>query len=139
MAPKQVGKILALLIENGLTGSIMGAEWIQHKGKKILYVKYGGLKPQEMLELVIKATQMIVDAKSNEVLTLTDVTDCFVNNEFTELSKQQGKISLPLTKKAAIVGVTGVKNILLRGVNAFTPKPRIPFNTIAEAKDWLVE
>lgn len=117
----------------------MGAEWIQHKGKKILLIKYGGLKPSEMLDLVYQATQMIVDAKSTEVLSLTDFRGCFANNEFVELSKKQGLISLPLTKKAAIVGVTGVKVVLLNAVNAFAPHPRVPFDTIEKAVDWLVE
>jgi hypothetical protein len=116
----------------------MGAEWIEHKGKKILYIKYGGLKPEQMLDLILQATQMIVDAKSDQVLSLTDVTGCYVSKEFVELSKKQSKISLPLTKKAAIVGVTGLKKILLEAVNKFSPKSRVPFETLEEARDWLV-
>jgi hypothetical protein len=133
---------LPLILKLGgvvISGGTMGAEWILYKGKKILYVKYGGLKPDEMLDLIRKATQMIVDSRSNQILSLSDLTDCFVNNEFTELSKKQGAISLPLTKKAAVVGITGIKNILLKAVNAFSPKPRVPFDTVQEAKDWLVE
>ncbi|MBI9050865.1 MAG: hypothetical protein JEZ00_15700 [Anaerolineaceae bacterium] len=117
----------------------MSAEWIMYKGKKILYVNYGGLSPAEMLEQILSATKMIVDENSDQILSLSDVTDCFVNKEFTDLSKKQGAISLPLTKKAAIVGVTGIKNILLKGVNAFTNNPRVPFDMLEEAKDWLVE
>jgi hypothetical protein len=117
----------------------MGATWIEHKGKRVLWVKYGGLKPAEMLDLIRTATQMIVAEKSDQVLSLSDVTDCYVNKDFTELSKEQGAISLPLTKKAAIVGVSGLKSILLKGVNAFSPKPRVPFDTVEEALDWLTE
>lgn len=117
----------------------MGATWIEHKGKRILWVKYGGLKPPEMLELIRTATQMILNEKSDQLLTLSDLTDCFVNKDFTELSKEQGAISLPLTKKAAIVGVGGLKSILLKGVNAFTANPRVPFDTVEEALDWLAK
>lgn len=117
----------------------MGAEWINHKGKKILYINYGKLPPPDMLALIKKASGMLVASGSSENLTLTDMRDVFVNNEFIALAKEQGKVSLPLTKKAAIVGVTGVKKILLTGVNAFTSKPRIPFDTLEEAKDWLVK
>lgn len=117
----------------------MGVEWIEHKGKKILYIQYTGLKQSEMLDLIIKASQMILESKSNEVLSLTDVTDCFINNDFMELSKKQGLITLPLTQKAAVVGITGLKSILLKASNAFTPKPRVPFETIEQAKDWLAE
>ncbi len=82
---------------------------------------------------------MVVAASPNEVLTLSDTRDCFVDNEFIELAKKQGAISLPLTKKAAVVGVVGLQKILLNAVNAFAPKARKPFDTIEEAKDWLVE
>ena len=117
----------------------MGAEWISHKGKKLLYINFGKLSPSEMAALVKKAAAMIVASGSSQNLTLTDVNDAFVNNEFLAVAKEQSKISLPLTKKSAIVGVTGVKKILLQGVNAFTSKPRVPFDTIEQAKNWLVE
>jgi len=117
----------------------MGIEWIQHKGKKIAYIKYLGLKPEAMLDLVREATKAIIAAKSDEILSLTDISDCFVTPEFMELSKQQSAISLPHTKKAAIVGVSGVKKVLLRTLNAFAAKPRVPFDTVEEAKDWLAE
>ena len=72
----------------------MGAQWIDYKGKKILYVQYTGLKAPEMLGLIKTASEMIVAAKSNQVLSLTDVTDCFVNQEFLDLSKKQSAITL---------------------------------------------
>lgn len=117
----------------------MGAEWIEHQGKRVLYIKYGGLKPEEMLDLIRQATQMIVATNSNQTLTLTDVTGCFLNQEFVDLSKKQSQISLPLTRKAAIVGVTGLKNILLQAVNRVTANPRESFATVEEALDWLVK
>jgi hypothetical protein len=121
----------------------MGAEWIEHKGKRILYIKYGGLKPQEMLDLILTATQMIVEAKSKsrfmEILSLSDLTGCYTGQEFMDLSKKQGMISLPLTKKAAVVGITGIKSILFRAVNSVAPNPRVPFDTVEEALDWLVK
>ena len=117
----------------------MSIEWIDHKGKKILYIKYGGLSPAERLEQIKQATKMIVATNSDKNLSLSDMSDCYVDNDFIELAKEQGKISLPLTHKAAIVGVTGVKKILLNVVNALSPKARKPFDSIDEAKDWLAE
>lgn len=81
------------------------------------------MKPAEQLDQILQATQMILDSGSKEVLSLSDLTDVFVNRVFVEHSKQMGLISLPLTKKAAVVGVTGLKTILLKASNAFTPKP----------------
>lgn len=117
----------------------MSAQWIDHKGKKIIYISYAGLSPEKMLDQIREATKMIVDSGSNENLSLTDVTGCFVNDAFIELAKQEGAKSLPLTKKAAIVGITGVKRILLNAVNMVSPKSRKPFDTVEQAKDWLAE
>ena len=88
--------------------------------------------------MVHKAAQMIVDSGKNDVLSLSDVTGCFFNNEIMEVLKEQSKISMPLTKKAAVVGITGIKKILLNAVNAVNANARKPFDTIEEAKDWLV-
>lgn len=117
----------------------MSAEWINHKGKKILYINYGKLSLPEMIALVKKATAMLVASGSSQNLTLTDVRDAFVNNDFLAVAKEQSKVTLPLTKKTAIVGVTGVKKILLSGLNTFASKPRVPFETVEEAKNWLVQ
>ena len=117
----------------------MGAEWVVYKGKRILYIKYSGLKPQEMLDLIREATQIILDSKSNQILSLSDLTGCYTNQEFVDLSKKQGMISLPLTKKAAVVGITGLKKILFRAVNSVAPNPRVPFDTVEAAMDWLVK
>jgi hypothetical protein len=120
-------------------GGTMSAQWILHKGKKILHISYIDLSPEKRLDQVREATRMIVESGSKECLSVSDLTGCFVDRAFIELAKQQSKISLPLTRKAAVVGVTGIKRILLDAVNAISPKARKPFDTVDLAKEWLVE
>ena len=55
------------------------------------------------------------------------------------MAKEQSKISLPLSKKSAILDVTGGRKVLLMGINSFSSKPIIPFETFEEAKECLVE
>jgi len=116
----------------------MSVEWIDHKGKRILYIKYQGLTPEQMIEQVRSAAKTIVASKSKEVLSLSDVSECFIDKQFLEVAKEQGAISLSFTKKAAVVGVTGVKKILLNSVNLVAKKPRKAFDNVKDAKDWLV-
>ncbi|HEX3046719.1 MAG TPA: hypothetical protein VHY08_18335 [Bacillota bacterium] len=117
----------------------MGAEWIFHQGKKILYINYTGLSIPEQLDLIREATQILLDSASQENLTLTDVRGITVSSEFVDLAKEMGAKSGPVTKKAAILGVEGLKKVILYGVNKFSGNIRKPFDTIEEAKDWLVE
>ncbi len=117
----------------------MSIEKISYKDKIILCIKYTGLSPEQMQEQIKTATKMIIDSRANDNLVLTDMSDCFVNEDFIELAKRQGKLSLPFCAKSAIVGLTGIKKMLLKGVNAISPKSRIPFDTIEEAQEWLVQ
>jgi hypothetical protein len=117
----------------------MSAEWILHKGKKILYIDYQKLNNEEQLALIRKATQMLLDSGSQENLTLSDVRGIVVSPEFVELAKEMGKQSGIITKKAAIVGIEGLRKVILHGVNKISGNIREPFNTVEEAKDWLVE
>ena len=117
----------------------MSITWISYKNKNILHLKYSGLSPEAMCEQIKLATKTIIETKSTENLVITDMLDCFVDNDFVELAKEQGKLSLPFCQKSAIVGITGIKKILLKGVNAISPKPRVPFDTLDEAKEWIVQ
>lgn len=117
----------------------MSIEWISYKNVKILHIKYSGLSQEAMCDQIRAATKAIVDTKSTENLVITDMQDCFVNEAFVELAKQQGKISLPFCKKSAIVGITGIKKLILNTINALSPKPRVPFDTLEAAKEWLAQ
>lgn len=117
----------------------MSAEWIMHKGKRILYIKYSGLSASEQLDQIRNATQILVDTQADDNLTLTDVIGAHVNQDFINLAKEQGKISREYTKKAAIIGIEGVRKILLRAVNTVSGNIREPFLTMEEAKEWLVQ
>jgi hypothetical protein len=117
----------------------MSIEWIDHKGKKILYINYMGLSSAERLAQIEKAAQTLVDTGKKDNLTLSDLRDTLVDQEFVDLSKAKGKISGQYTKKAAVLGIEGMKKILLKAVNAFSGNPREPFSTIEEAKEWLTK
>jgi hypothetical protein len=117
----------------------MSIEWIDHKGKKILYINYAGLSREEELAQIEKATQMLVETNIRDNLTLSDLRGALVDQDFMESSKDHGQISRNYTKKAAVLGVEGVRKILLKAVNTFSGNPREPFSTKEEAMDWLAK
>jgi hypothetical protein len=117
----------------------MSIEWISHKGKKILYIDYSKMSLEEELEQIEKATRILVETKDKNNRTLSDMRNANIDQSFLDLSKEKGKISRQFTRKAAVLGVEGVRLVLLKMVNAFSGNARVPFPTMEQAKDWLVQ
>jgi hypothetical protein len=120
-----------------------GARFIQYKGKEIYFVDYTHIKTiGEFLE-VIKGTNAFrekvkAEGKRN-ILMLVDVTGSYIYGEALDAVKMSGRISKELTKKEAVVGITGAKKILLRVAQLFTGMQLRPFDTLEEAQEWLIQ
>ena len=115
-------------------------KWIEHKGKRILYVDYRGLKTaEELIQTLDESIRQEVDSPT-KVLVLANVEGSSGSSEYMERVKQAGKENAQKVQKTALVGTTGVKVILLSAYLRFTgDKSTRSFDTEAEALDWLVE
>lgn len=121
-------------------------EWINHKGKKILYINYSKLiatKPEEkklILDTIKKARDIAANSKE-KIRFLSDVTDASADKEVTQALKEFAAFTAAndKTEKECVVGITGIQKVLLTAINAFAKSKIIMFNDIAQAKDWLVE
>lgn len=68
---------------------------------------------------------------------LVDVTNSYVYGQaFVEI-KRSAKLTQDITKRTAVIGVTGAKKTLLDVMNAFTSLNVKSFDSIDAAKDWL--
>ena len=120
-----------------------GARFIEYKGKEIYFVDYTHIKSTEEFLKVIKGTNAFrekvkADGKRN-ILMLVDVTGSYIYGEALDAIKMSARITKELTSKEAVVGVTGAKKILLRITQLFAGMQLRPFDTLEEAKDWLIE
>jgi hypothetical protein len=120
----------------------MGARFIEHKGKMIYYVDYSNIKTNEEFLHVIRQTNAFREKARAEgkrdLLMLVDLTGSFVYGEVLEEIKKAGKITKEITAREAVVGITGGKRILLKIVQSISNMNLHVFDTIEEAKDWLV-
>lgn len=115
----------------------MRVEWISHKGKKILFINYSEIKSQgEMLEVLNESLKIIREA-SGTILALSDMTNASVGPDFMKEAKEKGKELAGKAEKTAILGITGLKSMLLKGYNLFTGETMKPFSTREEALDYL--
>lgn len=116
------------------------AKWITHKGKRIIYIDYTGLssnKESEFIAALDEAKEFILTAGKN-LLVLVDVSDSYGNSSIVKRMKEDGELEKPFVHKEAVVGISGFKEMLLKGVKLFTKIDINPFKTLDEAKDWLI-
>jgi hypothetical protein len=117
----------------------MPVSWIEHHGRRILYVDYRNLGTTECVDTLHEHVAAM-DATSVPVLTLVDARGAVFGSEFMEAAKAVGPRNTARTLKRAIVGAEGFKKVLLMFFNQVAaPVPMEPFATMEEALAYLAE
>jgi len=112
-------------------------QFIQHKGKKILHLNFADCTPDEVLQVIEISKAAIRTQSPQSVHTLTDVTNTAFNSKVSEAMKEFVIHNKPYVIAAAVVGVTGLKQIIYNAIMRFSGRKLTAFDTLAEAKDWL--
>lgn len=116
----------------------MSIRTITHKGNEIIFVDYTGLKGKEAsLELLAKSVEALEQFDS-PIPLLANLEDAITGPEFMKRSKELGSTFKNKTSKAALLGITGIKKILLQAYNKATGDNMIPFRDKDAALEWLV-
>ena len=113
--------------------------WMTYKGKKILYNDYRNLQGSEIPDILDAILSLTLKSGEKGYLNLVDVRDSYANKETIDAFNKGAKAVKDITDKTAVLGITGVKKILLNVVNKFSNMGAKAFDTIEEAKEWLVE
>jgi hypothetical protein len=113
--------------------------FITHKGKQVLFSDYSHCNDKwDMIKMLEAAASHFKQSEGN-LLVLIDATNAKGSSEYMDaLKKYQKEIFDPNTHKGAIIGVTGLKKVLLQGLNLVANKKMTPFNSKEEALDFLV-
>ena len=110
---------------------------ITYKSKEIVYVDYRGLSEDEMLELAGSLRTYLL-SNPNFHLRLVNISNTPATRKFTTFIRQLGKETKHVKVKAAIVGITGAKKVLLAGYNRLLGGTMKPFEDEETAKEYLV-
>ncbi len=120
----------------------MPAAWMDHKGKRILYVDFRNLSSQEILQLMKVSDDMVL-ASPSKVLYLGNIENAAVSREVMSRLRQYADKSVRKKfERLAVVGVAGVKRVFFDAFVAMLDKSGVQvksFRTEDEAKEWLVE
>ena len=116
----------------------MPYSFINYKGKKILFVDYTACKSIDEMIKLLDDIRLLYE-KSNEMfLALNDFTGTYGSNEFMSKANKHKELFDRKTNKTAVLGITGIKRILLNGYNVFVKKKQVPFETKEEALEYLI-
>jgi len=63
----------------------------------------------------------------------------FVSPQVDKGLKELGNIIMQYSKKAAVVGMASGKKVIIYTFQKFESKPMKLFDTVEDAKEWLVE
>ncbi|WP_462252798.1 hypothetical protein [Ekhidna sp.] len=114
-----------------------GIQKITHKGKEIIYVDYRGQSEDQMLETATSLREFLVGNPGFH-LRLVNISDTPATRKFTAYIRELGKETKDVPVKAAIVGITGAKKVLLSGYNRLLGGAMRPFDDEETAKEYLI-
>lgn len=110
-----------------------------HGGKIIFCMDFSDLKGIEEIKGVIdNSIKYIRSQPPGSVLALTNIRDMHFSNEIRDEFNVFVKGNKPYIKASAVVGLSGLQQIVYNGLMKITGRDIKSFNTIEEAKAWLV-
>jgi hypothetical protein len=117
----------------------MKSKWITHKGEQILFVDLSsfGRHLDAFREELMEVEAVAYQQPEESLLVLTDIQDTVVSSEVMNFAKESSARTAKYIRKEAIIGVSGIRQVLLDAVSRFSGRQFAAFDDIEAAKDWL--
>jgi hypothetical protein len=114
--------------------------FVDYKGKRILLEDFSNiLDEDELIRLIEKAGKVVQSQAKGSVLVVVDLTNSRYSPRVTQESKQIAAGNTPYIHASTLVGVKGLMDIVVRGINAFTGRKLMVFGSREEAMEWLIK
>jgi hypothetical protein len=129
-----------MMLKNAWRFMMPGYQWLQYKGKRILYMDIATPSNEELIDITERVKKVIVNESPESVLCLVDVNGGKFNNDISRTIKEFAKFCDPYIKVSASIGVEGLMKLIHNAIIMFTGnKSLVTKNSKEEALDWLVE
>jgi hypothetical protein len=115
--------------------------WTVHKGKRIMLNSYRDLSGKELFQRIEFLERTICTSSepgSRSILILADLRGAKEDMEALVRFKSMTKAIQPHQRRTALLGIGGVKKVLLETVNKFSGLDARAFEDRREALEWLV-
>ena len=111
----------------------------EYKGHKIILIDLKGVQPEGIKSRVEAAKKIVLASPPASVLLLTDFRNMRYDQERTDYAKQVSKDIKPCVKKSALLGIEGLKKIILQSMMIFSGRTNMkPFAEVQDALEWLI-
>jgi hypothetical protein len=117
----------------------MGVQWIERNGQQILYFDHRDLTPNQIIDNLEAGNKMVAHM-SGGLRVLSNFEGAMVDTTVMKFLKISGtQVIEPILEKAAVVGIHGLRNVLLQAYNRATGagQNQKVFDTEEEALEWL--
>jgi hypothetical protein len=112
--------------------------FIEHAGKQVLLIDFGGCSYEEMLALLAEIQATIEEQPRESVLTLADFHGAQIDRAVATRMKEVLVFDRPYVKRSAWVGLEHLPNVLYENFKHFSQRDFPAFSSREEALEWLV-
>jgi len=113
---------------------------INHRGKTIFFHDYSTLQKIEDIAAVMQKVKAYIHAQPvMSVYSLASIEGMHFNTTIKDMFNELLKSNKPYVKASAIVGVTGLKQIVFNGIMRISGRDVKAFSSLDQAKDWLAQ
>jgi len=118
-------------------------QWIEHKGKRILVVKFAGIKEEkEYLEAIVELERDILRQPKGQFVPLVmDVSDTNMTRAVADRAKQmmeKAKAKGIPDSPVALVGLAGAQKAIVSAMQLLRPDIHVASN-LGEASEWIAK
>ena len=116
------------------------AQILNYRGKKIFFHDYSTIQSSEEIGAIMDEVRKYIHAQPPmSVYSLASIEGMHFNNTIKDMFNELLKSNRPYVKASAIVGVTGLKQIVFNGIMRISGRDVKAFSTLEQAKDWLAQ
>jgi hypothetical protein len=113
---------------------------LEYRGKKIFFHDYSAIKSSDEIGSIMKEVKAYIHSQALlSVYSLASIEGMHFNNTIRDMFNELLKSNKPYVKASAIIGVTGLKQIVFNGIMKITGRDVKAFSNIEMAKDWLAQ
>ncbi len=114
--------------------------FIETQGVNIYYIDFSGLKSEDDIDAVLTESKALIRSRPlKSMVNLANIEGMHFNNRIKEMFVEYVKGNADYVMHSSIIGVNGLKRIVFNGIMKLTGRDIRCFDSIEEAKKWLVE